>query len=390
MKTIAPLLIFLVFILSGCGSSKKQLERGNYDAAIDLAVRDLRKDPSDTKQISTLDRSFNIINDQDNERIRFLKMEDKPANWDEIYQINKRMADRQALVRSVTPLQLNGRTIEYPYVDYMPEMIAAKRKSADFYYAHGNELMKNQLKDSYRQAYYEFTRAKEYVGNYEGIDNKIEDAKYQGMSRVLVSLQNKSILKFTQEFEEDLLSIDLPSINSEWVEYYTQNLDSDTRYDYLVNVNVKNIAVSPDQTMQSDSVIKRDVEDGFAYQLDKKGNVVKDTLGNDIKIKKYKTLQCALVETVQSKACHIDGDIEIVQISPNKVLKKDPLGAQSNFEHISARAIGDIQALNQTQLEKTKSQPMLFPSDMEMVFRCSDALKHAINGAIQSNRRFIN
>jgi hypothetical protein len=390
MKKIAPVLIILIIALSGCGSSKKQLERGNYDSAIDLAVRDLRRDPSDSKQIATLDRSYKIVNEQDIERIRFLKMEDKPANWDEIYQINKRLSDRQSLVRSVTPLELNGRTIEYPYVDYMPEMVAAKRKSADFYYANGNELMKNQLKDSYRQAYYEFVRAKEYVGNYEGIDNKIEDSKYLGMSRVLITLQNRSILKFTQEFEEDLLSVNLPAINSEWVEYHTQNLNPDIKYDYLINVNVKNIAVSPDQTMQRDSVIKREVEDGFSYQLDKNRNVMKDSLGNDIKTKKYKTLQCALVETVQAKACQIDGDIEIVQINPKKVLKKDPMGAQSNFEHVSARAIGDVQALNQTQLNKTKTQPMPFPSDMEMVFRCSEALKQAINGAIQSNRNFIN
>ena len=390
MKRITLVLIILIIVISGCGSSKKQLERGNYDAAIDLAVRDLRRDPSDSKQIATLDRSYKIVNEQDNERIRFLKMEDKPSNWDEIYQINKRMNDRQTLVRSVTPLELNGRTIEYPYVDYMPEMIAAKRKSADFYYAHGNELMKNQLKDSYRQAYYEFVRAREYVGDYEGIDNKIEDSKYLGMSRVLITLQNKSILKFTQEFEEDLLSVNLPALNSEWVEYHTQNLDPDIKYDYLINVNVRNIAVSPDQTMQRDSVIKREVEDGFSYKLDKNGNVMKDSLGNDIKTKKYKTLQCALVESVQSKACRIDGDIEIVQINPNKVLKKEPMGAQSNFEHVSARAIGDIQALNQTQLNKTKTQPMIFPSDMEMVFRCSEALKQAINGAIQSNRRLIN
>jgi len=390
MKKTAPVLMILIIALSGCGSSKKQLERGNYDAAIDLAVRDLRRDPSDSKQIATLDRSYKIVNEQDIERIRFLKMEDKPANWDEIYQINKRLSDRQSLVRSVTPLELNGRTIEYPYVDYMPEMVAAKRKSADFYYAHGNELMKNQLKDSYRQAYYEFVRAKEYVGNYEGIDNKIEDSKYLGMSRVLITLQNRSILKFTQEFEEDLLSVNLPAINSEWVEYHTQNLNPDIKYDYLINVNVKNIAVSPDQTIQRDSVIKREVEDGFSYQLDKNRNVMKDSLGNDIKTKKYKTLQCALVETVQSKACQIDGDIEIVQINPKKVLKKDPMGAQSNFEHVSARAIGDVQALNQTQLNKTKTQPMPFPSDMEMVFRCSEALKQAINGAIQSNRNFIN
>ncbi|OFY62999.1 MAG: hypothetical protein A2V46_14360 [Bacteroidetes bacterium RBG_19FT_COMBO_42_7] len=390
MKRTVSVIFILMIILSGCGSSKKQLEKGNYDAAIDRAVRQLRKDPRDTKQISILDKSYKIVNEQDNERIRFLKMENKPANWDEIYQTSKRMSDRQALVRSVTPLYLGGKTIEYPYIDYMPEMVAAKRKSADFYYAHGNELMKNGLKESYRQAYYEFVRAKEYIGDYEGIDNKISESKYLGMSRVLISLQNRSILKFTQDFEEELLSLDLPRLNSEWVEYYTQNLDADTQYDYLVNVNVRNIAVSPDQTMQRDSVVKKEVEDGFSYQLDKKGNVMKDSLGNDIKTKKYKTLQCALIETVQTKVCRIDGDIEVVQINPNKVLKKDPLGAQSNFENISARALGDVQALSQAQIEKTKSHSVPFPSDMEMVFRCSDALKQAINGAIQSNRRFIN
>jgi uncharacterized protein YceK len=390
MKKIVSVSIILILILSGCSSSKKQLEKGNYEAALDKAVKQLRKDSRDTKQISILDKSFKTLSEQDNERIRYLKLEEKPANWDEIYQINKRMSDRQAYVRTVTPLELNGKTIEYPYVDYMPEMVAAKRKSADFYFAHGNELMKNKLKESYRQAYYEFIRAKEYVGNYDGIDNKIDDAKYLGMSRVLITLQNKSLIKFDQEFEQDLLSLDLPRLNSEWVEYHTRDLNQNTQYDYFVNVNVRNIIVSPDQTMQKDTVVKKEVEDGFSYQLDKKGNVMKDSLGNDIKTKKYKTLQCALIETIQSKACQINGDVEVIQVNPNKMLKKDPLGAQSDFEYVSARALGDIQALSQAQIEKTKSKAVPFPSDMEMVLRCSDALKQAINGAVQSNKRFIN
>ena len=385
-----PIIFILTILISGCGSSKKQLERGNYDAAIDKAVKQLRKDPRESKQIAILERSYRIANEQDNERIRFLKLEDKPSNWDEIYLVNKRLSDRQALVRTVTPLTSGGRTVDFPYVDYMPEMVAAKRKSADFYYAHGIELMKNGLKESYRQAFYEFVRAKQYVGDYEGIDNKIQESKYLGMSRVFISIQNKSILNFPQEFEQDLLALDLPRLNSEWVEYHTQNLDPDTQYDYFINVNVRNIVVSPDQTMQRDTVVKKEVEDGFNYQLDKKGNVMKDSLGNDIKTIRYKMLQCALIETIQYKACRIDGDIEAIQVSPNKLLKKDPLGAQSNFENISARGLGDIGALSPAQLQRTKSQPVPFPSDIEMVMRCSDALKQAIREAVQSNRRFIN
>ena len=284
---------------------------------------------------------------------------------------------------------MNGKSVDFPYIDYMPDMVNAKQKAADFYYGHGIELMKTGLKDSYRQAYNEFIRAKEYVGDYQGIDNKIQESKFKGMSRVFVTIQNSSILKFPPEFELDLLALDFPRLNSEWVEYHTQNLNSNTSYDYFINVNVKSIVVSPDQTMQKDTVVKRDVEDGFTYVLDKKGNVTRDSLGNDVKIKKYKTLQCALVETLQSKACRIDGDVELVQMNPNKVLKKDPIGAQSSFQHISSRALGDTQALTPALLERTKTAPLPFPSDIEMVIRCSESLKLAIRGAIQENRRFI-
>jgi hypothetical protein len=389
MKRLIPFLLILTILMSGCGSSKKQLEKGNYDAAIQKAVKQLRKDPTDVKQIDILEQSYKIMNDQDNERIRYLNMEGKPSNWDEIYIIYKSLYDRQALVRTVTPLSRNGSQVDFAYVDYMPEMVKAKRKAADFYYEHGMALMKNTTKDSYRQAYAEFLRAKEYVGDYEGIDAKIEEAKYNGMSRVFVSVQNSSVLKFPKEFEEDLLHLDFPHLNSEWVEYYTQNLNNNTQYDYFVNVNIKYVAVSPDQTVQRDSVIKREIEDGFTYVLDKKGNVMRDSLGNDIKQKKYKTVQCALVETVQSKACRIDGDVEVIQMNPNKALKKDPIGAQSNFENVSSRALGDIQALNAKQLERTKTSIIPFPADIDMIIRCSESLKMAISGAIQNNRRYI-
>jgi len=389
MKRIVSLIFILTIILSGCGSSKKQLEKGNYDAAIQKAVKQLRKDPKDVKQIDILSQAYKVSNEQDIERIRTLKMEGKPNNWDEIYLVYKSLNDRQSLVRTVTPLNANGRSVDFSYVDYVPDMVNAKRKAADFYYAHGTDLMKSNIKESYRQAYAEFLRAKEYVGDYEGIDNKIQESKIQGMSRVLITIQNTSILKFPKEFEDDLLALDLPRLNSEWVEYHTQNLNENTQYDYFVNVNIKNIAVSPDQSLQRDSVIKRDIEDGFSYVLDKKGNVMRDSLGNDIKQKKYKTVQCALVETMQSKACRIDGDIEVIQMNPNKLLKKDPIGAQSNFENISSRALGDIQALNANQLARTKRQIVPFPTDLEMIMRCSDNLKSAIRGAIQNDRRFI-
>jgi hypothetical protein len=81
MKKVLPFVLTLVIILAGCGSSKKQLQKGNYDVAIDKAVKDLRRNPNDQKQVATLESAYKVANEQDNERIRFLKMEGKPKKW---------------------------------------------------------------------------------------------------------------------------------------------------------------------------------------------------------------------------------------------------------------------------------------------------------------------
>ena len=390
MKRTFVFLFVAALLLAGCGSSKKQLEAGNYDAAISKAVTELRKNPKSSKDIESLERAWNIALEQDNERIRYLKMEGLANAWDEIYLIYKKMNDRQALVRTVTPLQYEGRTIQFPYVDYMAEMVAAKKKAADFYFAHGQELMKNGTKDSYRQAYAEFARAREYVGDYEGIDRMMQESRYLGISRAFVTLHNYSALKFPDDFEKELLALDLPRLNSDWVEYHTDVPGSDTQFDYVVSINIRTVAVSPDKQFDRDTLIKARVEDGFDYVKDARGNVMKDSLGNDIKITKYKDLQCALIQTFQVKECVIGGDVEIKSAYPDKTIKKEPIGATSNFRHVSARAIGDVNALSAEQKQLLQSKVIEFPTDIDMVIMCTENLKKAIRGFMETNRRYIN
>jgi len=391
MKRTFAIVFVSALLLAGCGSAKKQLESGNYDAAINKAVTELRKNPRSSKDIETLERAMDIALEQDNERIRFLKVEGRANAWDEIYLIYKKMSDRQSMVRTVTPIEYEGRTIQWPYVDYMQEMVEAKKKAADFYYAHGRELMENGTKDSYRQAYNEFVRATEYVGDgYEGIDQMLQEARYLGISRVYVTVKNYSSVNFPEDFVQELLALDLPRLNSEWVEYYTTIPQNDTQFDYLVNVNMRTVGVSPDRQFQRDTLVKRTVEDGFDYVKDERGNVMKDSLGNDIKIKKYKELQCALIRTFQVKECIMEGDVEMLSLYPEKTIKKEPIGATSNFEHVSARAIGDENALSDDQKRMLKSEVIEFPMDLDMVIMCTENLKKAIRGFMETNKRYIN
>jgi hypothetical protein len=250
--------------------------------------------------------------------------------------------------------------------------------------------MNNGTKDSYRQAYAEFSRAREYVGDYEGIDQMMQESRYLGISRAYVTLKNYSATKFPESFEKEMVALDLPRLNSEWVEYYTTLPGNDTQIDYLVNINMRSVSVSPDQQFQRDSLVKATVEDGFDYVKDARGNVLKDSLGNDVKVKKYKDLQCALIQTFQVKECIIEGDVEILSLDPEKTIKKEPIGATSNFEHVSARAIGDAGALSAEQKKLLQSQIIAFPTDLDMVLMCTENLKRAIRGFMETNKRYIN
>jgi hypothetical protein len=288
------------------------------------------------------------------------------------------------------PLTLNGRPVEFQYIDYAPDMVEAQRRAADYYFANGNRLMQTGQKENYRQAYNEFRKVKQYTDNYPDIDNRLNEARYLGTSRVFVSVQNNSHIRFPEEFERDLLAIDLPRLSSEWVEYHAYMPNENIEYDYFINVNVNNIIVSPNHVSQKDSRYQKEVEDGFVYQLDRRGNVMKDSLGNDIRIRKYKTLHCVVIETTHKKGCVISGNIEIIQANQGRMLRREPIQAQSNFEDVSSRAIGDIEALPSEVAARTRKPPVPFPPDIEMILMSSEGLKRAIREAIQNNRRHIN
>lgn len=386
--------IFTFFIvallLTGCGSTTKKLQQGNYDAVIDKTVKKLIRNP-DAKDAAEMDRAYQMANERDYERIKFLKMENNPDSFNEIFSRYNMLKERQRKVRTVTPMTVDGKTYSYEYVDYDAEMIAAKRKAADFFYNNGKGLLENALqKEDYRNAYYQLMKASEYSGGqYENVDALIYDARMKGISRVIVEVANQSPLQLPRQVENDLISFDTRGLANEWAEYHFEHLDEDATYDYIVNVKILQIMVSPDGVKNEDQVFNKKISDGFEYVLDANGNVMKDTAGNDIKLERFKDITCTLIETQQFKSVEIRGEVEIIAMNPELLLQKEPFGATNQFEHSSARTIGDIAALTPEALQKTKQERIPFPTDVEMVITCTETIKPAIRNAIYANRQYI-
>jgi len=389
MQRIITLFI-AALLLTACGSTTKKLQQGNYDAVIDKTVKKLIRKPN-LDDAMEMDRAYKLANERDKDRIKYLAMENNPDNYDEIFYKYNMLKERQRRVRTVTPMTVDGKTFSYEYIDYDAEMIAAKRKAADFFYKNGKGLLDNALqKEDYRNAYYQLMKASEYSGGqFPNIDEMIFEAHIKGISRVIVEVANQSPLQLPPQVEEDLISFDTRGLSSEWVEYHFKHVDDEASYDYAIMVKIMSIMVSPDDVKDTDEVFKKKIADGFDYVLDANGNVMKDTAGNDIKIQKFKDITCTLVETQQFKSVEIRGEVEMLSMEPQMLMQKEPFGAANQFEHASARSIGDEDALSEEALEMSQQEKIPFPSDVEMVMICTETVKPAIRNAIYANRQLI-
>ena len=138
-------------------------------------------------------------------------------------------------------------------------------------------------------------------------------------------------------------------------------------YAYVILVNIKAIDVSPEALKEVHYTESKEIEDGFTYLLDKNGNVVKDSLGNDIKIPKHKTITCTIVETQQKKTALITGTLDYLNNESNQLMKTDPITAQAFFENYFATASGDLTALSDSTKKKIGNKFIPFPTNPAMI-----------------------
>lgn len=384
------LIVFIcisAILLSSCSSSKKYFEKGMYDTAVQKAVKKIRKKQDHAKSIEILEKAYPLANEKNTERINFLKKEGKPDVWDEIYKNYSLLKDRQSLVKTVLPLNLNGREITFPIVDYDNEIIVAKKNAAEYFYVHAQKLLETNDKIKIRDAYYEFKKVKSFYPDYKDVDPMIDKAKQLGLSWVYVFTENNTIIKLPPDFMDNLINVDLPKFNSEWVQYTNQNIYSNI--DYKIKMNLTIIDISPEKIKEDVALDTKEIEDGWDYYLDSKGNVMKDSLGNDIKKPKYKTITCKVTKSMMTKAAHIEGKLEYIQANTGQVIKTVPVAADNFFNHIWSVAIGDVNALSPENKKYLGIKPVPFPPDINMILDAGNNLKGVINKALNDNKYFL-
>ncbi|MEI6313072.1 MAG: hypothetical protein WCP57_12495 [Bacteroidota bacterium] len=388
------LLSFLV-LLNACAFSKYYYNEGDYETAIGVAVSKLKNNSKNWREALVLEKAYNEAFSKDMARIDFLKKEGNPDCWIEIYELYGAINKRQNLVKPLLPIFIKKeyRNADIKTINVDDELIESKRKAAEYLYNHALKLMSYNNKLDYRKAYQELDEIKHYYNSYKDVAVLMQNCLDKGQNYVGIQFKNSWNNTFPKEFEKNILDIMPADFNSQWVKYSLIKDSTKIKYDYSVLLDVQNVNISPEQLRETEFPEEKTIEDGWYYAVDSRGNVKKDSLGNDIKLKKYITVRCIVKETIQNKQGSVQGNIIYFKSSDNpsnfQTIKNIPYNENLIFTNIYAVAQGDQRALSDINRKKIGGRPLPFPTNIQMVMDATNLLKARLIESLRSNQNLV-
>jgi len=393
MKKITFFLIIAI-TFTNCSSVKKTQEAinyGNYDEAINIAVKHLRSNKtkkSNQKYVVLLEDAFKKATTKDLESIKFLNKEANPANLEQLFNSYTILNNRQELIKPLLPLPIldQGKNVEFQFQDYSTNILETKDKLSEYLYSNSKKALTNSFnKNEFRTIYSDLKYLDEINPQYKNTRTLMEEAHYKGTDFIYVYIQNQTNMVIPMRLEEDLLNFDTYKLNDFWKIYHS-NKQSQQQYDFELELNLREINISPEQVKEKIIVKEKQVKDGWEYLNDEDGNEVKDSLGNTIKVDKFKTIRSRVKKITQFKSVQVIGKVNYIDLETNQLIDAFPVTSEFVFEHHYATYSGNKKAIDKENLGFLQYKQVQFPSNEQMIYDSGEDLKKKIKAILTRNR----
>ncbi|MEP2277976.1 hypothetical protein [Maribacter sp.] len=384
--------IGLLISCSGVKKTQEALNSGNYETAINKAVMNIAENKtkkSNQQYIMLLEEGYKKNTERELQNIKFLKKDGNAANYEEIYNSYNRLKSIQERIRPLLPLYIQdeGRDANFTFKNYDDDLLAAKSELSEFLYSNATALLKDaNYKTDYRKAYNDLNYLEEINPNYKDVASKINEAYQKGLNYIIVEMINNTDQIIPKRLEDELLNLNTYGLNSNWTEYHTNRIQNQL-YDYQMEVSFQDINISPEQISEKQISKERQIKDGYTFVEDRNGNVVSDSLGNSIKVDKFKTVRCNFYQFTQFKSAQVTGVVSFIDLKKQQKVNQYPLSSQFVFEHVYANYDGDKRALDNELVSLLQLARVPFPSNEQMVYDAGEDLKNNLKN-ILNNQRF--
>lgn len=393
MKKVSFLISILSIFLASCSGVKKAqtaLHSGNYDQSITIALEKLKSNKTKKKNqeyIIILEEAFVKAVERDEKRLKILTLDGNPANSKEIFDIYNYLDRRQEKIRPLLPLWIEkrGKNASFLFKDYIAESQDAKNRLTTYLYTNSLNLLSSNIKENAREAHRDLSELNRINPNYKNVNQLLDEAHFKGTDFVYVKLLNDTPVAIPRRLEEDLLNFNSYDLGNFWTVYHT-SLDKNIKYDIEMLIRFIDIKVSPEQLKERIIIKEKEIKDGFVYEYDKNGNVKKDSLGNDIKRDKFKTVKTEVLEITQFKAANIAAKVDFFDRQTNQLINTFPVTSEFIFEHHFATFKGDRRALEAPYLDWINRKFVPFPSSEQMIFDTGEDLKQKIKSIIKRQK----
>ncbi len=367
--------IMSLAMLSGCASADKMLERGDYDGLVELATKKLSGKKKKDRYVIALEEGFEKITRRDMAKIESLKGSNSGEDWEDIMHIASDIQRRQDHIEPFLPLiSETGYQAKFTFVRTDKIINEARSTSVNLHEKKLDDLVaaaRMGNKKSARQAYNLIDHIRSLSSDYH--NPELRDEMWSlGINKIFIRIENNSNSIMPAGYEEELLSADFANYGGSWDRYYTE-INEDMEIDYQVVLKILDIATTHDEWHEFQYPHTKEIKDGWEYVLDVKGNVAKDSLGNDIKKDRFIKVYATVVETLQSKRAFIRARMEIINVHDNARIYSQPLEIEDDFTHTARNFFGDDRALDPHLRQRIL--PVTYPSDAALIWDAFRGLK---------------
>jgi hypothetical protein len=393
VRNLAAVLFAGIMLLTSCASPDKLVETGNYDQAIELAIRKLAgKKNKKVKYVQALEEAFSYATEKDMRAADRLKADGNNANWEKINDIYRRISRRQEALRPLLPLiDKEGIKASFQFVRVEELERDSREKAAAALYDRAQKLLdqgRNGDRLAARTAYAELERISRYYRTYRDREQLMNVAHELGTTYILVSVENRAPVVLPAGFEAEITRFGVRDLESKWMVYHNRK-DPNVDYNYQAIMRLTDIQMTPEVVKERQYEDVREIEDGFEYVLDENGNVAKDTLGNDIKVPRKILVRAKVLEVYQSKVATITGRVDLIDTKTRELVDSQTVGADAVFENYASTFRGDERALSKESRRRIGNQPLPFPTNEELILIAAEHIKPVVKDKISRTKKLI-
>ena len=379
------LIILFLSIFFSCSPVKKINENvisGEFDKAINRTIDELKRTKNKKKRDQyklILKDIFNRSEIKSQNKISSLKKDKNPEFYYEIYLEYQKLIDRQNKL-----MNISSNSLKFDFKNYDNDHIEFRYKTSNYYLQLSKSLISNNDKLDYRNAYDYLLIIESINPNYLDTRSLINLCLSRGKDHILLNVLNESNSVIYKELQKDILNINGYDLNSKWKSFHSIKDNYSGEIDFFIDLAFKAFIISPERIFEKENTKEKNIKDGFTYQLDDQGNVMKDSLGNDIKIDKIVKILVKTKEFSQSKSAKVIAEVRYYD-NKNIILEKFPLESEFWFRNIYLEFKGDKRVLSKKDKRLLKGNFLPFPPDEVLLFNNSENIKQKLKNIIYNS-----